>query len=122
MSFLKDIKQIKENVNAVTEKFDELTAETIRKAKKYDELKDYLSKVKFSVDKITLVLDKKDFVYGVKVEYNIPPITLFVDSDGGQVTNERFKAINMLDLISFDDMAKIKQKINEAINKNKEVE
>lgn len=122
MSFLKDIKEIKQDVKKVTSTVDSLTAETIEKAKKYDEMKEYLSNIKFSVDKINLILDKSDFVYAVKIEYKIPPVTIFVDSDGQQAVNQRFKSINMLDLISFDDMQKITKKIEEAKNKNRNLE
>lgn len=109
MGFIKDIKEIKEAVN-------EMREDTFTKAKKYDEVREYLKHIVLDVKNISLFLNE-DGSTGVKIDYTIPPIKLFFDGDNKVLKNERFVAINMLDLISKEDMYKITEKLVEAQEK-----
>ena len=110
MGFIKDIKEIKTTLN-------EIASDTLEKARKYDELMKYLSKIKLELEKAALSYNQ-DGTYNVKVNYKMPYVLLSFDGDGNVIQNERFTAINMLNLISIDDMMKISEVINEAKNKN----
>lgn len=110
MGLRKDVKLIKQQL-------DELTAETMLKSRKYDELLEYLEKIKLDVKNASLFTDEFGS-YGVKIDYSIEPIKIFFDSDGKLLKNERFYAINMLDLISLADMEKIAVVLNTATERN----
>lgn len=110
MGFLKDIKEIKETLNKVT-------GEALNKSIKYDELINRIEKVKINVQKVSLSYNQ-DGTYNVKVDYSIPNILLSFDSDGNIIQNERFTAMNMLNLISIEDMMKISACIENAKKKN----
>lgn len=111
MGLRKDVKDIKE-------KLDNITSELFVKAKKYDEIMNYLSNIKISVKRASLTLSD-DARYGVKVEYQVPDAIIKVDKDKNHTT-DMFKSINMLNLISISDMEKITKKLEEAKQKNGE--
>ena len=110
MGFLKDIKEIKETLNKVT-------SEALNKSVMYDELNNYIEKVNINVQKVSLNYNQ-DGTYNVKIDYSIPHILLSFDGDGNVIQNERFKAMNMLNLISIEDMMKISDYIENAKKKN----
>lgn len=109
----KDIKEIKE-------KLDSLSTTIIDKAQKYDEIQEMLKSLKFRVAKTYATWDDKRMQFVVKVEYQIPSVTLIVDEDGSAMLNDRFKAINTLNLIPFEDMEKVAVAIGKAHSQNKE--
>lgn len=106
MGLRKDVKEIKETLN-------EITKTALKKAQLYEKQLEWLSKVEIKVKKVSTVLNS-DMTTGVKIEYYIPPIQINIDENGNVGTNEMFKAINMLDLISFEDMGKISSEIAKA--------
>lgn len=111
----KDVKDIKEMVS-------EMTLKTINKAHKYDELKEDLKKVRFKVSRCVPQFDPNSAQFFITIRYEIDPVVLKFDPETGDILgNERFKAINMLDLISFEDMNLIRDEIDVAKRKNKEV-
>lgn len=110
----KDVKEIKEVVSKLS------TSMSI-KAMEYDKIKDFLKDIKIEVAKCNTLFDESRMEYIVKVEYKMPTITLTFDEDGDVMLNERFRAINSLDLISMDDMDRIADSIQRAKNLNKEV-
>lgn len=99
MGFIRDIKDIKLMVANSTK-------ENLSKAKKYDELKKLTSNVSLSVKNIVKSVDSNgnDFI---RVTYNVPDVILYLDDNGDILHNPQFYAINMLDLISNDDMQKL---------------
>ena len=111
MALRKDIKEIKETLNNIT-------SEIFDKAKKYDELINYLSKIKINVKRASLILSNETN-YDVRIEYQVPDIIVKVDKDK-TYADDMFKSINLLNLISMEDMRKISQKIEEAKLKNGE--
>lgn len=110
MGFLKDIKEIKKTLN-------NLTRSTYSKAQKYDDLSSRLEKIKIKVDKVGTVYDAQGNKQ-VKVNYSVGPLYVTIDEDGNLKADEMFVAINYLDLISFEDMAKIQKEIAKNSKKN----
>lgn len=112
MSIRKDLKAIKEELSNMN------SSAIIDKAKKYDELISYLADIKFDVESVKTAYDDNGTCF-VIVNYKIPSVKLYVNEDGSTIPNNRFKAINMLNLISFEEMSKIAAYIEEAKIKNK---
>lgn len=111
MGFIKDIKEIKNTLNDVTK-------DLFYKAKKYDEIMEYLKHIKINVKRADIVVSE-DYQYNVRVKYEIPDIIVKVNNKVDS-NNDLFKSINMLNLISVSDMDKISKKIKEAKEKNGE--
>lgn len=111
MSVKKDIKKILE----ILEPFEK---DIILKAKKYVELKDQIEKVKFRVKKISYFVDDKGD-YGVNVEYEVPSIRLSFNDKNEIIENETFKNINLLNMVSFSDMEKISNALEQCEKMNK---
>lgn len=99
MGFIRDIKDIKLMVANSTK-------ENLSKSRKYDELKKLTSNVSLSVKNIVKGVDTNgnDFI---KITYNTPDVILYFDDNGNIMYNPQFYAINMLNLISNDDMQKL---------------
>ena len=93
-------KKLHEKLTKIEEKIDNLTPEIIEKARKYDELKSLLNFVKFDVKNVSLFTDSVGNI-GVKIAYNFPDVKIYCDSEGNIEKNNRFIAVNTLDLISF---------------------
>ena len=110
MSLRKDVKIIKQQL-------EDLGKDLFKKAREYDVLSEEVKKVKLDVKNVSLFVDEFGST-SVNVEYSIPPVKIFFDSDGQILKNERFIAMNMLDLITLEDMEKIAIKINLAKERN----
>ena len=117
MLLKKEVQLLKKDITEIKDKFGKLTEETINKAKKYDELNQYLKNVRLNVTGLAETYDIEKMRNKIVVSYSIDPINIYIDMDNNVSVNETFKSINMLNLISFDDMAKITNKI-EQIKKN----
>ena len=87
-----------------------LVGDTQAKAKKLDEILYYLSNIKLDVASVTRVPDDNGKPC-IRVIYSVPYIFINFDDNGEIIENETFKSINMLNLISFDDMMKIQNAI-----------
>lgn len=111
MSVKKDIKKILE----ILEPFEK---DIILKAQKYVELKAQIETVKFNVKSVKHFIDEKGD-YAVRVEYDFPPLIITEDRERNLVCDEMFKNINLLNLIPFEDMEKIKRAIDYMQEKNK---
>lgn len=110
MSVKKDIKEIKE----ILERLDK---DTLTKAKKYVELIDQLNSIKFTARPKHFLDDNGNCC--VLVEYSISPEKIMLDSNGNVAVSDTFKNINLLNLISFEDMQRITDAISAAEQKNK---
>lgn len=108
----------KKIIKEIKTKLDSLTDETIIKAKKYDELINFLDKVKFKVKNSNLFVSESTANIGVNIEYEIPSIKILFDENNEIIKNDRFIAINMLNLISIEEMNKLSMLIKEAKRKN----
>lgn len=105
-------------IKEIKKKLDSLTDETILKAKKYEELIKHLSNVKLRVKKSKLFLSEATANIGVEVEYETLPVKIIFDENNEIIKNDRFIAINMLDLIPMSDMDKLNELIKEARKRN----
>ena len=110
MGTRKDIKKILEILN-------EINSDTLIKAKKYVELKSQLDTIKFSVKSKNFFINEVGD-YCVKVEYEKKPEIITFDDKGDIVVSDTFKNINLLNLISFQEMEEIQNFINAAKEKN----
>ena len=110
MSLRKDIKAIKQMVEEMHKDYDDL----LKKERKLAEQTELLKHVKFVVKRADTMFNQNTLSYGVVVEYELPKVQVDFEVGGEQMTNDRLRASNMLDLISFDDMQKIKQALDEA--------
>lgn len=104
MAVKKDIKEIKLSLKNLEATFNKNIKE---KAEKYDELYNDIKKIKF--DNISLIQGFDN--YGnptIKVNYNFSPIILRFDDNYQLIEDNVFKAINKLNMISLNDMEKLK--------------
>ena len=106
MSLRKDVKDIKELV-------EQMSKETLHKAKEYDRLIELLKMIPVRVSKIHTSMNK-DLTYSVKIEYGLPAVELKVDKNTYAPNTESFKAINLLNLLSMEDAQKISREIEKA--------
>lgn len=116
----KDTTELKEKVNKTEEILSALGKGAMEKSRKYDETLNYLKNIKIDVKNIDIVFNE-NATYGVKIEYDIKPVILMIDSTTNEtITDQRMKAMNMLNLISYQDMSKISKAIKECKVKNKQ--
>ena len=123
-------KKRQKQINDLQKRIDELTKivknhEFERLQARSEELKlkdEQLGHIKLKVAKI-VASDTNTGQPVITVTYELEPITLYVDDDGS-VYGEQLKlfyAINRLDLISQDDMEKIRKVIDTELDKVKKV-
>ena len=117
----------KKQINELQKRIDELTK--IVKNNEFERLKarsedlavkdEQLGKIKIKVAQIV----GKDTNTGqptLTITYEIPKVTLYLDENGPYGDNyELFYAINRLDLISYQDMDKIRKAIDKEMDKVK---
>lgn len=106
-------KELMDRFEKIEEKIDKLSPQILEKARKYDEMVELLKDVKIEVKGTNIISDSMGNI-GVKISYIIPDVNIYMDSEGVVERNKRFYAMNMLDLVSFSDMKKIQNKIDEA--------
>lgn len=92
-----------------------ISAKNKAKADKYDELIERLKKVRIKVKDISSFVDDMGRKC-IKVSYEVPTGYLVQEDNGEFTSNETLRYINLLDLISLEDM----RKIQDEIEKNKE--
>ena len=111
-------KKIKQEIANINEKLDTLlNSGIVKKANRCDFLEQNLKNIKLKVSKIKPVFIENNL--GVTVEYTIAPVTIYIDGEN-VFPNETFKSINLLDLISYEDMSKIQNKIEDIIKLQKQ--
>lgn len=102
MGLIKDIKEIKKEVEKINKSID---SKVIDKARKYDELIKHLDNVVLNL-KITQRINQlgdPEFT----LHYSLPDITLYFDSNNELIYDPLFTAINMLNLNKIEDVNKI---------------
>ena len=114
MGFRKDIKEIKETVDKIN---NSIAKDTLQKLSKLEELEKNLSHISFKVKNIVEKYEE-DGNKSLKIEYIVEPIKLVFDANGEMFFDNKFYSINMLNLISFDDMNKIQKAINKISKEN----
>lgn len=100
MSVKKDIKETVDRIETL------LTGNLKERAKRADELEEYLSHVELRVKSVSEV-PGSDGTTDIRVVYECPQIIIRYDGNGNIIENETFKAINMLNLIPLEDMQRI---------------
>lgn len=111
-------KKIKQEISDINKKLDTLLdGRLLNKANKCDFYEQNIKNIKLKVSKIKPVLIESNI--GITIEYQIAPITLFLDDGNVVCPNETFKSINLLDLVSFEDMQKIQRKIEDIASMQK---
>ena len=111
-------KDILEEVQDIKKNLQVFTNESQTKIKKYDEIMEYLKDVKINVSNIKPIINDKGTV-NVEITYSIPKQIIEFDDENNIVANKIFKAINMLNLISFEDMEKIGLMLEKAKMQNR---
>lgn len=111
---------VKSEIKEIKAMLADMNDGTTYKAKQYDQQKERLQNIKLEVEKASVFFDATNGVYGVKVEYAVPPALIYITDNGEVVASDTFKSINLLNLISFDDMKKIQAKIDEAVKHTKD--
>lgn len=108
---LKDVQEIKKDLEI-------FTSEAQFKIKKYEEIMEYLKDIKINVSNIKPIINDKGTV-NVEITYSIPKQIIEFDDENNIVVNKVFKAINMLNLISFEEMEKISFMLEKAKVQNR---
>lgn len=103
MGLIKDIKQTRKIVEEI---HNANTKIVIEKAKKYDELMSYLKNINFSIDKIIPAVDDLGNTK-YAITYKSPTIVQEFDHEGCPIKNDFIYSINMLNLVSVEDWAKL---------------
>lgn len=111
-------KSLRQEISELRELLEKLNSDTTQKAKKCEEIQSYLDSVKLKA-KSSVKFNENAFGYSVVVEYTAPKLELLIDENENVVASPTFKAINMLNLISYDDMEEIAKNIMLAKKKNK---
>lgn len=93
-----------------------LSKETAEKAGRYDEMSKWLAKVGMSAEVETR--KNVDGTTLIKVTYKLPQETVAIEENGTVHCSDRFKAINMLDLIPQATQAELSKAIAEAKKKD----
>lgn len=103
--------RIKKEIQEIKNFLETLTEENQKKLKDYELKKELLENVKLSVKNIATTIDE----FGkpvLIVNYEMPTVKVLFDENNDIVLNETFRAINLLNLIDYDDMLKIGEKID----------
>lgn len=108
MSFLKDFKELKKDVAEIKAA---LSDDYLSKADELAKIKGFLPQIRFKVKNIVDTIDETGKP-ALKIMYEIDPVLLVFDDNREPLLNERFRSINELDLISFDDKLLILENIN----------
>lgn len=118
MGLFKNVEKIDKKLSVILDRTESFTKENNWKIKKHDELNEYLKYIKLGVKDVKLVINDNGLV-GLEIEYQAPTIKVFLDEDGTVMKNNCFYAINMLNMIPFDDMSKITLELDKAKQINK---
>ena len=77
-------------------------------SKELQNTKELLNNIKIDVSDVKTILDQNTMEEVVEVKYSLPVVTLHFDENGEPYKNELFYALNALNLISLEDMDKIR--------------
>jgi hypothetical protein len=103
MGFIKDLKHVRQRVDEIA---DTLSAPTLQKAKKYDEMSGYIQDIKLSLKDSAVMIDPDTGETVVRFAYSVPSVTVRFSPDGAPLENPFLRAINMLNLVPVSDMQK----------------
>ena len=106
----KRIKKLEDSISELTKIVKTREYNLLKEeSKELHEIKDLLEQVKIEVKDVKLILDQDTMEEVLSVQYQLPSITLHFDENGDPYKNDLFYAINALNLISLEDMDKIRK-------------
>lgn len=113
-------KKKKKPIEVLTEKVDELTKliktqelERLRnKSLRFDNFLEQSSHVAIKVKNARVFQDANTGEDFVRIDYEVEPVNIHLDENGDIIKNERFIAMNLLNLVSIDDMEKIQKALD----------
>lgn len=121
---LEEVNELRKSINYLIKENEELKNQVNtlcgrnqEKLKQYESTMNYLNDVSLKVANVRTIVDKNGSM-AVEVSYSIPKQIVCFDDENNVILNKTFKAINRLNLISFEDMKKISDKMDEAKMKN----
>ena len=115
---LDELNELKNKIDDLTKDVSTLTKDNQTKIKKYNEMVEFLKDVKISVSKVNFNVNDRGSI-GVDIHYHIPKQSIYFNDENEIIMNKTFRAINMLNLISLDDMQKISILLEDAKRKNR---
>ena len=115
MCVKKEIKEIKDSLDDLKKS---LSKQVIEKANRMDETEKYLENVNIQLKSVKMTVTGTGEEQ-LKIEYEIPPVYLQFDPDNNIIYNPTFYSMNILNLLSPADMAKVSSAIEKAKIKKK---
>jgi hypothetical protein len=115
MGLKKDIKEIRASLDDLNKS---LSKQIIDKANRMDETEKYLENVKIQLKSVKMTVTGTGEEQ-LKIEYEVEPVYLQFDPDNNIIYNPTFYSMNMLNLLSPADMAKVSSAIEKAKIKKK---
>ena len=111
MSLRKDIAAIKEKVG----KIDEIT---LKKAIELDNIKLLIKDIKIkAIPKV--VFDPPTHNFKVHIDFEIPPVELYLDDNNEETESPMLRALNLTKLLPLSDSTAIANKLAEAKERNR---
>lgn len=112
MGLRADVKKIKNDIDFIK---SELSPEIVKKAEKYDQLKELLEEIYFDIELEESLDYNGETQY--KIIYKNPEIILNFDEYGDPIKNDFFYSMNMLNLLTMDATNKLMNIIVKEKNK-----
>ena len=105
-------KQILNDVQEIKKGLETLSEANQKKIAKYEETKEQLSKIRIEISNVKTCIENNGSL-SLEVHYKVPVAKIRIDDEGFLDVDEMFRAINLLNLISFEDMNKVQKKLEE---------
>lgn len=116
---MRKIKQLEQDLKELTNIVKNEEYKTFKRdSESLKKTRELLDLIKIKVKDVRIVLDQEKLENCVEIRYEIPKISIFFDENGDPIKNEMFYAINALNLISLEDMGRIKKEFDTIKNKN----
>lgn len=109
-------KEIEKKLDSISDKLDKLSSSSLSKAKKLEEIEELLKDVRLDVKDVRTKYDAASESYTIEVEYSCVGTysAIGISAEDAIIhASPMFRAINMLNLISIEDMSKINDKISD---------
>lgn len=104
------LKIIDQKIDRLTELLESNEIKQLRlDSEELKKIKDLLAHVKFKIKEVRAVDNQNTGGKSVIVTYELPRIVLELDENGNPNKNEFFYSVNMLNLVSFEDMMKVQK-------------
>ena len=118
MGLKKKFEELQQSVQELTNIVK--TQELVRlreESKELKEIKEYLSHVQFKLKDVKAFEGEELGKINIRITYQLPVVTLTLDSEGNPNKDDFFYSSNILGLLSFEDMKKIQKVLETEKNK-----